>query len=797
MATLRDQIEWEKESAERITLAYYEQQDNLRASGRNEDTDVMSYLLRKRLEEVRDVIIADSKKTVGFMKAYNKILRQLIETIGADVMAFIGLRVILSRVNEKQPVVQVAVQIGMLIESELKCKIFESNNAGYFETVKKSMIQQRVTDPSHLHRVYSVKFNEFGFEWNRWTPTVRGQVGMLIINSILTVFDDLIFQRLIFKNPTKKVRILDTTSEFDVWAGEFEKAKGLTQPNRPVLKIPPQPWDGKNITGGGYYTPRLFLPFIKTKSRTHEQYVNQYYPEQHVRAVNKLQRTAWRINRRVLEVQEEVYLRDLGIGTPSKQVIEPPEFPEHLKDKPKETLTPTEKEELSAWKVKAKLAHGLELTRKGKIIQFANVFKTAKELADWEEFYYVYTCDFRGRIYCGTSGLSPQGADTAKGLIHFAKGVVLGREGLRWLAIHGANTFGNDKGSYEERVQWVHENKHVIERIVQDPIANREWGEADKPYQFLAFCFDWADCNYGNNPNHVSHLPVGLDGSCNGLQHFSAMLRDEVGAKATNLLPADRPSDIYQEVADVCSRKLEAMDDPRAAIWLKVGVSRKCAKRPVMTLPYGAKQDSCRQYVFEYVIDNWHLFGIEDTSVRWDLAVFLSPILWESIGEVVIAARAAMKWLQDRSDGFVQWVTPIGFPVFQYYQEIKSKQIETNLMGKFRMFIGDGTEDTPHIRQQKNGVAPNFVHSIDSTHLVMTVNQSDFNSYAMIHDDFGTHAGNCHLLSQTIRKTFYELYTKSDPLKDWAEQLDYVTDDLPSKGKYNISGIMKADYFFG
>src|SRR3546814_16441857 len=47
----------------------------------------------------------------------------------------------------------------------------------------------------------------------------------------------------------------------------------------------------------------------------------------------------------------------------------------------------------------------------------------------------------------------------------------------------------------------------------------------------------------------VSRIPVALDGSCSGLQHFSAMLRDEEGGAAVNLLPAERPQDVYKRVA--------------------------------------------------------------------------------------------------------------------------------------------------------------------------------------------------------------------------------------------------------
>src|SRR6059036_1026907 len=50
-------------------------------------------------------------------------------------------------------------------------------------------------------------------------------------------------------------------------------------------------------------------------------------------------------------------------------------------------------------------------------------------------------------------------------------------------------------------------------------------------------------------PNFRSHLPVSMDGTCNGYQHLSAMGRDPIGGRATNLVPADEPEDIYQEVA--------------------------------------------------------------------------------------------------------------------------------------------------------------------------------------------------------------------------------------------------------
>lgn len=45
-------------------------------------------------------------------------------------------------------------------------------------------------------------------------------------------------------------------------------------------------------------------------------------------------------------------------------------------------------------------------------------------------------------------------------------------------------------------------------------------------------------------------LPVHQDGSCNGLQHYSALGGDPLGAKSVNVLPSDRPQDVY---SDVCA----------------------------------------------------------------------------------------------------------------------------------------------------------------------------------------------------------------------------------------------------
>jgi DNA-directed RNA polymerase, mitochondrial len=802
---LARQIEWERECAERGSAKYYAQQDRLREKGRGDMTEVSSYLIKDRLREASELLEEYVTVRVGGKSAnYNKIIRSVAGDEGDYTkIAYIGLKAILrelqvSSMKSKRPplVTQVASQIAKRVEAELKCRMFEASNPEYYDAVRKSMSQQNVTDFVHQHKTLMKKFNEFGIEWNDWNTVTKIQVGTRVLRALLDTFGDILFIDKRYEKG-KTPLILNTTVEFDEWAGEFERERGLLTPDFLPLKIPPRPWT--SLTDGGYHTPALRLDFIKTVGKGAKSFVSKYLPQAHLRAVNKMQRTAWKINDRVLSVQEEVYRLGLGIGVPNSEKIEPPPFPEHLKDIDKEDLTEDQQAEVTAWKVMAKECYWKETKRKGQVLGFMQAHRLAKELRQWEKMYFAYNCDFRGRIYCATAGLSPQGSDGAKGLLQFSKGVKLGRKGVHWLAVHGANTFGEDKLSYEGRVKWIQNQEQFIRQVVEDPISHRDfWGSADKPYQFLAFCYEWADCDYGRNPNVESHIPVGLDGSCNGLQHFSAMLRDYTGAKATNLTALDYVQDIYQEVADVTTAKLKEMDDPRASKWLQVGVDRKCAKRPVMTLPYGATQQSAREYIYGYVVDNWAKFGLE-TSMQWEFSKFLTPVLWSAISEVVVAAREGMDWLQKNvGKDYAHWITPIGFPVYQYYKDVKYTEVRTQLEGSVRLIVHDLDKDgAPKRSAQRNGVAPNFVHSLDSTHMVMTINVVDVDDLAMIHDDFGTHAGNTEHLFKRIRDTFKTLYSNHKPLHEWAEQRGIDTDTIPAGGTYNIEEITNAAYFFG
>jgi len=179
-------------------------------------------------------------------------------------------------------------------------------------------------------------------------------------------------------------------------------------------------------------------------------------------------------------------------------------------------------------------------------------------------FYHLYYYDFRGRKYPTTAYLHEQGSDAARGLLLRADQKALGKDGAKWLYIYLANLWAGDadradglktdKLPLRDRVHWTMSNAAVLLSYATDPKTNQGWMQADKPWQFLAACFEFNRlveyCSTGRMTNGFeSSLECYLDGSNNGSQHLSALTLDEETAPHVNLVPLAFPGDLYNYVA--------------------------------------------------------------------------------------------------------------------------------------------------------------------------------------------------------------------------------------------------------
>lgn len=78
------------------------------------------------------------------------------------------------------------------------------------------------------------------------------------------------------------------------------------------------------------------------------------------------------------------------------------------------------------------------------------------------------------------------------------------------------------------------------------------WTKSDEPWQTLAACKEIDNALQSPNvEEYVCSFPIHQDGSCNGLQHYAALGRDQVGAESVNLYPSSTPQDVYSVVANM------------------------------------------------------------------------------------------------------------------------------------------------------------------------------------------------------------------------------------------------------
>jgi DNA-directed RNA polymerase len=148
-------------------------------------------------------------------------------------------------------------------------------------------------------------------------------------------------------------------------------------------------------------------------------------------------------------------------------------------------------------------------------------------------------------------------------------------------------------------------------------------------------------------------------------------------------------------------------------------------------------------------------------------------------------------------DGLIKWVSPSGFPASQDYYLAEVHRINTWLHGPIKIRVMSETDD-PDLNRHANGLAPNFVHSLDAAHLHLTTadaKRSGIDSLAMIHDDYGTHAADAQLLFEIIRKQFVAMYLACDPAQALHDAYPCIKSP-PEKGTLDIMEVLESEYFF-
>ena len=800
--TSNRQVLLEKEMRESGVTRYHKNNFKKAERGQESTTSYGQYLMSATLEALQNAIEGYVKDCLEGRAGKAATGAVLVSSLEPSVTAVITLRVVLNQITRQRAYTSSSIALGMALEDEIRIRTFEENNPYLLSVVMKDL-ESRSSSYSYKRRKLIEASRRDGNEWQSWTQRDRLLVGNALID--LTIQHTGLLTHKIMMKDGKKRRLLLPSDETMKAIKDLNAFKEIMKPEFYPCIAEPKDWTSPYE--GGYHTHNIRpITLVKTDNHNYLSELKHFDMPQVYGAVNAMQKTGFKVNQFILGVLKDIW--DTGIELPTL----PPSENYPIPSKPLDIAT--NKEARTQWKREAVIIHTENNRLDSKRLLLRKTIQIADKFKDEEALYMVYQLDFRGRIYAVPNYLNPQGTDFAKALLKFAIGKPIDSESAGYLAIQGANTFGFDKVSLEERVGWVEENTDRIIACAKDPLSDLWWAkEADSPFQFLAFCKEWQGW-IEEGEGFVSHLPIAADGSCNGLQHFAAMLRSSTTGKEVNLIPMDEPQDIYQKVADKVTDKLKTMDDHFAKLWLEFGVARGCTKRPCMVLPYGGKQYSFSDFVMDYLVEqrekgNLHPFG-EDA---FKASIFLAKVIWDSIAEVVHAATDAMAWLQRASriassEGLpIRWDTPVNFPVLQAYKATKPYRIKTKLLGSiFQPMIYKETGKIDKNRQA-NGISPNFVHSIDASHMMITINvaqQCDIHNFAMVHDSYGTHASDAGQLWWCLRKAFVEMYKQCDVLEDFKSDLmdilpEHKHKDLaetPAKGDLDIEVVEESHFFF-
>lgn len=744
-------------------------------------------------------------------------LHQHVEQM--DMIAFIALNKVIASISKNSTKVStLAPRIGRAVDDELFYTSLREKDRRLHTYITR-LAKERSAE--HVKRkVVNLMLRRREVENpNAISDLLATHIGSYLIEAIITSTDLIEVQEVIAGDGTRNTaNMILPTEATRKFIADRTLSAALMRPAYEPMIVPPMDWVGP--TKGGYIS-RSFRPLrlVKSRARGYQAAIAEVDMSRVLDAVNAAQQTAWAVNPFILSVLEVGWERGHSLGgIPIRENIELPPKPFDIDDNEEARI---------AWRKEARAVHEENRVIDSKRFSFVTMLQTAQKYSRFERIYMPYTLDFRGRIYA-VPQFNPQGPDAMRALLRFAEGKPIDNDSAPFLAIHLANTgaFNKiDKAALEDRVAWVYENEDKIVACAEDPFENRWWTEADSPFCFLAACHEWAGW-LREGPGFLSHIPVALDGSCSGLQHFSMAFADEIGGAAVNLVPSDKPADIYSLVMErvIAQAKIDAAGEGDeaevAAQWLRSQLLiRSTFKRPTMTYGYGSGQYGFREQIEVDTLKPAHRDFLQGNG-PWPFeekgfkaSLYLARETLKAVEGTVVKAAEAMAWLKEiaglvASEGqTVRWTTPDGFPVVQAYYEVASKRIDTVIFGtRYQTQIPVDTTKVSK-RQQVSAVSPNFIHSLDATHLRMAVlaaKEEGIDSFALVHDSFGTHAADTGRFFVILRETLARLYLDHDVVGDLhAEIASQLTPENaeqmpmpPSKGNLDLAAVVDCDFAF-
>ena len=647
------------------------------------------------------------------------VLTPIFSLMEANVMAVIAAKKILDLAcmpkDEKgryQNIYQrICIKVGREIEQEARFRWYEATASKDWQIVQ-SRYFKKTTGTAQKKTISSVMMNRRGHQWKTWAEAVCMKLGAFLVDQVATA-TQWVELRTIHENSGKNRRTTNILCLSQNLLNKREELTALAQLEVPMAwPMVCEPADWTNETRGGYLSNELrhVHKLVRTKG-----FGSKSVPvvrAQPLEALNTLQRVAYRINPVTLSVMEYCYDAERTLGSFCLEADAPiPPRPEG------DSQDPAVKE----WRRDATDAYNHNAALTNKRHRSLQTLDIAQRFAAEEKFWVPWSFDYRGRTYPLISYMSPQGTDMEKALYLFADARPVTSENFelvsRWLAIHLANTAGQDKKTLDERVEWTKANSSFISAVASDPISHLAEIKhvADEPWCFIAACAEYHAVCITREQTETS-IPVATDATCSGLQHLSAATLDASTGHLVNVSSTPAPQDAYKAVLKETINRLRAAGKADLADWgEKVG--RSLAKRVVMTIPYAATEESNRKYIREALLKYENELHEEDNSyvVRKpsnDEVNTITKHMRAAMSAVVPGPVAVMQWIKDSVREYYRnpanknkdiiWDSPSGFTVVQTKKNPKTTRVTTKLLGSaIESRVADGWTPSPTPRSTR------------------------------------------------------------------------------------------------
>lgn len=717
-------------------------------------------------------------------------------------------------------------QLSKSIEEDVRYLVRHKRLESKFKKLRKSKVRREEatsTDSSTAQSAAGVETNSNivqapTHDTKSWPVLIKTKVGVVLLSALM----DTAKMNVVREHPETKVLVRQKQPAMaHTTIHRKGKKVGLVMPNKflvEVLKreprgdflarhlpmlVEPEPWT--KFDKGGFIEYPAQLVRVKNGEKDQRIYaeaaVERGDMEQVSKGLDVLGRTGWRINPRVFDMVLEAWNSGEELAN-----IPPldPEIP--VPPEPEPSDNPLQRREwVRAVKAVENKKSGLHSQRcfMNFQLEIARAFKD-------QTFYFPHNMDFRGRAYPIPTYLNHMGADHVRGLLYFSKGKELGENGLRWLKVHLANVFGYDKASLKEREQFAMDHLNDIYDSATNPLAgDRWWLQAEDAWQCLAACFELKAALESPDPTkYVSHLPVHQDGTCNGLQHYAALGGDIWGAQQVNLLPGDRPADVYSAVAELVKQSI-AEDLKVGNIFAKAidgKITRKVVKQTVMTNVYGVTFVGAKAQVLKQLDAAYPNLRQEAGIPTTMIASYVATKIFKALSSMFRGAHDIQYWLGEcagricraltpeqieriangetastkkassnprlkkakrkynediitQFNSTIVWTTPLRMPVVQPYRKSETRVITTSLQD-LNLQVPERS-DPVNRRKQLQAFPPNFIHSLDASHMLLSALECDELglSFAAVHDSFWTHAADIDVMNSVLRDSFVKIHS--------------------------------------